>query len=73
MEHPKPLELAIEAIRGLDEQHYLYMLNRKNPIPLLRLAQQHNYQTLSTEITEGEWRILISKDKELPLQEYLDV
>jgi hypothetical protein len=73
MEHPKPLELAIAAIRGLDGDSYLYMLNRKNPIPLLRLAEQHHYQAFSQEVSEGEWRILIAKDKELPLEEYLDV
>ena len=73
MEHPKPLELAIDANRGLDGYSYLYMLNRKNPIPLLRLAEQHHYQTLTQEVSEGEWRILIAKDKELPLEKYLDV
>jgi len=73
LEHPKPLELAINAIRELDGQSYLYMLNRKNPIPLLRLAEQHHYQTLSKEVSEGEWHILITQDKELPLEAYLDV
>ncbi len=73
LEHPKPLELAIDAIRDLDAQSYLYMLNRKNPIPLLRLAEQHHFQTLSREIAEGEWRILIAKDKEISLEAYLDV
>jgi len=73
MEHPKPLELAIEALRGLDNDTYLYMLNRKNPIPLLRLAEQHQYQIFSTEISDGEWRILISKAQEVSLAELVDV
>jgi len=73
MEHPKPLELAIEALRRLDEGSYLYMLNRKNPIPLLRLAEQHQYQIFSTEINDGEWRILISKNQEVSLAELADV
>ena len=71
--HPKPLEMAIDALRSLDEQSYLYMLNRKNPIPLIKLAEQHGYQTLSREITEGEWHILISKNRTLPLEEHLHV
>ena len=73
LEHPKPLELAIEALRALDADSYLYMRNSKNPIPLLSLAQQHHYQILSQEDNQGEWHILIAKSKETSLEEYLDV
>lgn len=73
LEHPKPLEYGIEALKSLDDHSYIYMLNRKNPIPLIRLAQEHGFQTLTHEAFEQEWHILISKNKELPLKEYLDV
>ena len=72
-EHPKPLEYGIEALKNLDDHSYIYMLNRKNPIPLIRLAQEHGFQTLSHEAFEQEWHILISKNKEFPLREHLDV
>ncbi len=73
MAHPEPLEKGIAALRGLSEESYLYMLNRKNPIPLITLAQQHGFRTLVHEDTEKQWHILISKTEESVLQELLNV
>ncbi len=71
--HPEPLERAIKALRQIDNDCYLYMLNRKNPIPLIRLAEQHKFQIFIHEASENEWHILISKNRELLLKKYLDV
>jgi len=65
--------MAIAALRELGEKRYLYMLNRKNPIPLIHLAEQHGYRTLSQEVSEGEWHILITKNREISLEEMLHV
>lgn len=73
MAHPEPLERGIEALRELDTQSYIYMLNRKNPIPLINLAQQHGYHTLSHEAKPEQWHIIISQAEESSLQAYLDV
>jgi hypothetical protein len=73
MEHPEPLEKGIVALRNIDNDSYLYMLNRKNPIPLISLAKQHGYRVLSHEKSSGEWHILITKNPEQELGEYLDV
>lgn len=72
MAHPEPLEKGIEALRLLDEQSYIYMLNRKNPIPLINLAKQHGYHTLSCEDDTQLWHILIGKSED-KLKELLDV
>ena len=73
LEHPEPLEKAIEALRNIDNNSYLYMLNRKNPIPLISLAEQHGFTILTHEINENEWHILISLDNKTNLEAYLDV
>jgi hypothetical protein len=72
LEHPKPLEEATKILRELDMDSYLYMFHRKNPIPLLDLAQEHGFQTHSKEI-DNSWHIIISKNPDINLQELLDV
>ncbi len=67
LEHPKPLEEAIKALRELDEENYFYMIHRKNPIPLISLADGQNFKHLSVEDQEGLWHILISKNQDVDL------
>jgi len=71
--HPKPLEMAIESLREMDGDSYLYMINRKNPVPLISLANQHGFQVLTHQIDDELWHILITKNQENSLQEWLDV
>ena len=73
LEHPKPLELAMKALRELDEENYFYMIHRKNPIPLLDLASEQNFQVLNREDTEGDWHILICRNSTIDLNELLSV
>jgi len=73
LEHPIPLEKAIKALHTLDDSNYLYMLHRKNPLPLLDLAKEHHFQVLSQEDNAKIWHILIAKDKNLNLNDLLDV
>lgn len=73
MEHPKPLEVAIGILKNLDDESYLYMLHRKEPIPLIDLAKEQNFQMLSHQDTNKEWHILIAKNNSFDLNEYLSV
>ena len=73
LEHPKPLEQAIRALRELNDENYLYMLHRKNPIPFIDLAGEQGFQTLSREDESGNWHILVAKDPSLNLEELLRV
>jgi len=73
LEHPKPLELAMKILRELDEENYFYMIHRKNPIPLLDLAAEQNFQVLSKEDNKGEWHILICQNPSINLSELLRV
>ncbi len=71
--HPEPFEMAIKVLRELHVDSYLYMLNNKNPIPLLDLAQEHGYRTLSQENSAGDWEIVITKNKDIVLKDLLSV
>ena len=73
LEHPKPLEMAIDILKSLDNDSYMYMLNKRNPIPLINLASSQNLQTLSKELAPDEWHILITPNTEISLEELLDV
>jgi len=67
LEHPLPLELAIDKLKQLDNNSYFYMLHRKEPIPLLALASEHNLNFISEQKDDGYWHILISPNQELLL------
>lgn len=71
--HPEPLEIAIKTLQQLNNDTYLYMLHSKNPIPLLDLAQEHNYRTLSQENSAEDWEIVITNNKDVDLKELLSV
>ncbi len=68
MAHPEPLEKAVAILRRLDEASYLYMLGRKNPIPLLKLAEEHHFRVLSREVHPDEWHILITPNQHADLE-----
>jgi TusA-related sulfurtransferase len=73
LEHPKPLELAMKALRELNKENYFYMIHRKKPIPLLDLAREQNLQLLNKEDSQGDWHILICKNPNVDLSEFLRV
>ena len=72
MEHPKPLEKAIVALRELDDDNYFYMLHRKNPIPLISLAEGQNFKSLTYEESDGVWHILISRNRAINLDRLIE-
>lgn len=71
LEHPLPLELAIDNLKKLDDNSYFYMLHRKEPIPLLALASEHNLNFISKQNGDGNWHILISPNKDALLDELI--
>jgi TusA-related sulfurtransferase len=73
LEHPVPLERAMYALRELNEENYFYMMHRKKPIPLIDLAVEQGFNTLSREDTKGTWHVLISKDPSLNLETLCNV
>ncbi len=72
MAHPEPLVQSVEHLKDMDEHHYFYMLNTLNPLPLLDIAKNNGFHTLSREDSKGLWHILISKER-IELEALLDV
>ncbi len=72
LEHPEPLVQAVEHLKTMDEDSYLYMLNTLNPLPLLDIAKNNGFESFSHEDSEGIWHIMIAK-KKLDFETLLDV
>jgi len=71
LEHPLPLELAIDNLKKLDKSSYFYMLHRKEPLPLLALASEHKLNYISKNCKNGFWHILISPNIDVTLEDYI--
>ncbi len=71
--HPEPLAKAINILQNIDKESYLYMIHRKQPIPLISFAQRCNHQVLCYENGQNEWHILITSNHDIDLKEYLVV
>ena len=71
LEHPEPLKRAIDILKNLDSKSYCYMIHRKEPIPLLALANEHKLNTVSRYGEDENWHILISPNSEVNLEEYI--
>jgi len=73
MEHPEPLQLSLEYLKLMDDESYLYMIHRKQPIPLIEIAKDKKFSYFVHEDSEAIWHILISKKSEVFLEDFLDV
>jgi len=72
MEYPLPLQLSLEHLKKMSLDEYLYMLHRKNPIPLIEIAKEKKFKYL-TQNHNDIWHILICKNPNCNLEELLDV
>ncbi len=71
--YPEPFTEAISHLQQMDTESYLYMLNRKNPLPLLEMVSNKGFRHLSYEDSTHNWHILITKNPDCNLEELLDV
>jgi hypothetical protein len=73
MEHPKPLQISLSYLKSMDDNDYFYMLNLKNPIPLIELAKEKGFSILEHQDSSETWHIIITKNSELVLEELVHV
>jgi hypothetical protein len=73
MEHPIPLQLALNHLQSMTNDDYLYMIHRKKPIPLIEVAKEKAFAHISHKDNSDTWHILICKNSEVNLEELLDV
>ena len=73
MEHPIPLQLALNHLQSMKNDDYLYMIHRKEPIPLIEVAKEKRFAHLTHQDKNRNWHILICKNPTVDLEELLDV
>ena len=73
MEHPIPLQVALSHLQKMTTDEYLYMIHRKKPIPLIELAKEKDFSSLVRQDNQEIWHILISKNQDINLEEWIDV
>ena len=71
--HPEPLTISVGHLQGMGLEKYFYMLNNLKPLPLIDMAENNGFSTLSHKDKQGTWHILISKNSEHNLKDFLDV
>jgi len=60
-------------LHALKHDEYLYMLHHKNPIPLIDFAKEQNYQVIYSKDDKEQWHILISRNTEIDLNNFLSL
>ena len=56
----------------MSSEEFLYMIHRKNPIPLIEIAKEKSYSYLVKNYNDT-WHILISKESGIDLEDLVDV
>lgn len=69
LDHPVPLERAIEAFKKLTEGEVIHMIHRREPIPLFEIILKNGGHYLSYE-EDTVWHIYITRDSNLDLEVY---
>lgn len=69
LEHPLPLEQAVDAFKVLSSGELLHMINNKNPLPLFEIIQKQSGFFRSFEDEEGIWHILLTRDPMIDLNQ----
>ncbi|CDH45071.1 DUF2249 domain-containing protein [Candidatus Contendibacter odensensis] len=60
LEHPEPLERVLAALDELQPGQQLRFLIHRQPYPLYDILHRHHYRYKVTEVTDGNFEILIS-------------
>ena len=71
--HPEPLRISLEYLKEMTDKDYFYMLNQKEPIPLLELVKDKGFRLFTHQDKSENWHIIISKNSQQNLEELLDV
>lgn len=65
LDHPIPLEMAVDAFKNLKSSEVIHMMHRREPIPLFEIITKNGGRYLSYEDSENIWHIYITRDGDL--------
>lgn len=69
LDHPLPMEIAVEAFKKLSKSEVIHMIHRREPIPLFEIITKNGGFYRSYQSDEGIWHIYITRDSHLNLEE----
>ena len=65
LDHPVPLEMAVDAFKILKGNEVIHMLHRREPIPLFEIITKNGGRYLSYEDMDHIWHIYITREGDL--------
>lgn len=65
LDHPLPLEMAVDAFKKLKGSEVIHMLHRREPIPLFEIITKNGGRYLSYEDIDQIWHIYITREGDL--------
>ena len=63
----------MKILDSLGQDEYLYMLHHKKPIPLIDFAKEQKCQVIHTKDDKAQWHILISRNTEFDLNDFISL
>lgn len=70
LDHPIPLEMAVDAFKKLSGDEVIHMIHRREPIPLFEIITRNGGRYLSFMNEKGVWHIYITRSTTLDLEVY---
>jgi TusA-related sulfurtransferase len=65
LDHPIPLEMAVNAFKHLQDDEVIHMIHRREPIPLFEIITKNGGRYLSYEDSDQVWHIYITRNGDL--------
>ena len=70
LEHPIPLEMAVDAFKTLKGSDVIHFIHRREPLPLFEIITKNGGFYRSYQSDEGTWNIYITRDPNLDLEQH---
>lgn len=68
LEHPYPLEMAVDAFRNLNGDEVIQMIHRKEPFPLFEIIVKNGGKYVCKKIDDETFHIFFTKSKSADLE-----
>jgi uncharacterized protein (DUF2249 family) len=68
LDHPIPLEMAVNAFKKLSGDEVIQMIHRREPIPLFEIILKNGGRFRSIQLEENLWHIYITRSKTVDLE-----
>lgn len=68
LDHPVPLEMAVNAFKKLTGDEVIHMIHRREPIPLFEIIAKNGGRYLSVMEREDLWHIYFTRSATVELE-----